>query len=81
MAANTLHLIIASVGQTLFDGAALSVTLPGEGGMFEVLPHHEPVVATLKKGEISVRVAEETKTFAIDRGILEMSGNRAIVLL
>ena len=81
MAANTFHLIIASVGQTVFDGAALSATLPGEDGIFEILPHHEPLVATLKRGEIAVRAGDETKTYRIEHGVLEISGNRAIVLL
>lgn len=77
---NTLHLVIASVGETRFDGRASSVTLPGSAGEFTVLANHEPFVTTLKSGTITVR-ADETKEFAIEGGVLEMSGNRAIVLL
>ena len=79
---NTFHLTIASVGETRFDGAAISATLPGEAGELTVLPHHEPIVTTLKKGTITVRVsASEPKKFPIESGVLEMSGNRAVVLL
>ena len=78
----TFHLIIASVGQTRFDGAAISATLPGEAGELTVLAHHEPIVTTLKPGRITVReTAGEPKRFDIEGGVLEMSANRAVVLL
>ncbi|OGG57315.1 hypothetical protein A2853_02230 [Candidatus Kaiserbacteria bacterium RIFCSPHIGHO2_01_FULL_55_17] len=81
-AANTFHLIVASVGETRFDGPAVSATLPGSAGEFTILPHHEPFVTTLKKGIITVREgAGEPLKFDVEDGILEVSGNRAVVLL
>ena len=78
----TLHLVIASVGETRFDGAAVSATFPGAPGEFTVLPHHEPLVVTLKPGTILVREADgSTKEFIVDRGVVECSGNRVVVLL
>ncbi|HEY4516757.1 MAG TPA: F0F1 ATP synthase subunit epsilon [Candidatus Paceibacterota bacterium] len=88
--AETFHLIVASVGETKFDGAAVSATLPGSAGEFTVLAHHEPIVTTLKPGKIivrppalEVRVGEpgQQLEFSIQGGIIEMSGNRAVVLL
>ena len=79
---NTFHVTIASVGETRFDGVATSVTLPGADGELTVLPHHEPLVTTLKSGTITVReAAGEKKEFLVESGILEVSGNRAVVLL
>ena len=79
---NTLHLIIATVAETRFDGAALSVTLPGESGQFTVLPHHEALVTTLKPGVIIVKeTIDGTKTFEVESGVVECSGNRVVVLL
>jgi F-type H+-transporting ATPase subunit epsilon len=79
---STFHLIVASVGETRFDGAALSVTLPTAAGEITVLPHHEPLVTTLKPGTITVReTLGEPKQFDIESGVLEVSGNRAVVLL
>ncbi len=78
----TLLLTIASVGDTRFDGPAKSVNLPGASGEFTILPHHEPIVTTLKKG--SVRVIDamgELREFDIESGVLECSGNRVTVLL
>ena len=82
MTAATFHLIVASVGNTVYDAAAVSALMPGHSGIFEVLPHHEPFVTTLRAGEITVRTSlGETKSFPIDGGVLEVSGNRAVVLL
>jgi F-type H+-transporting ATPase subunit epsilon len=79
---NTFHLTIASVGETRFDGPVISATIPTTGGEITVLAHHEPVVATLKSGTITVRTAgNDPKEFPIDGGVLEISGNRAVVLL
>lgn len=79
---NTFHLTIASVGETRFDGAAVSATFPGTAGEFTVLAHHEPIVTTLKPGTITVRLtAGEPKQFPIESGVLECSGSRVVVLL
>ncbi|KKW47819.1 hypothetical protein A3C21_03535 [Candidatus Kaiserbacteria bacterium RIFCSPHIGHO2_02_FULL_59_21] len=79
---STFHLVIASVGETRFDGPSVSATFPGSDGELTVLAHHEPFVTTLKKGVIRVREsAESTKDVPIESGVLEVSGNRAVVLL
>ena len=79
---NTLHLIIASVGEKLYDAAVLSATFPGTEGAFTVLPHHEAFVSILKAGTIKVRTTiDGDKDFPIDGGVLEISDNRAVVLL
>ena len=80
--ANTFHLIVASVGETLFDGAVVSATLPGAGGQLTILSHHEPLVSTLKAGTISIKLNDNSiKIFDISDGILECNGERATVLL
>lgn len=79
---NTFNLIIASVGETRFDGPALSATLPASAGEVTILPHHEAFVTTLKPGSITVKIqGGETREFPIEDGVLECSGNRVVVLL
>lgn len=78
---NTFHLVIASVGETRFDGAAVSATVPGEAGEFTVLPNHEPIVTTLKPGKITVKTSEASQEFDVESGVLECSGSRVVVLL
>lgn len=80
--AKTFHLTIAKVGQNLFDGEALAVTLPGVEGVFTVMAHHEAFVTPLKAGEAVVETADGTKeSYTIERGIAEVSSNQATVLL
>ncbi len=79
---HTLHLTISSVSENLFDGPAISATVPGAAGEMTVLPNHEPLVTTLKEGTITVRIPNaEPKTFEIKTGVLEISGARAVVLI
>lgn len=79
---NTLHLIISSATETLYDGPAASVTLPGAAGEMTILPRHEPLISTLKKGVVTVRVpGNEHKKIAIESGVLEVAGERAVVLV
>lgn len=81
-AGDTFHLTVASVGETRFDGAAASVTVPGTGGQLTILPRHEPFVTTLKTGFVRVKLADgSVNDFPIEGGVLECTGERAVVLL
>lgn len=78
----TFHLTIAKVGENLFDGEALAVTLPGDEGTFTVMANHEAFVTPLKAGEAVVETADGKKeTYPIEKGIAEVSSNQATVLL
>ena len=79
----TFHLVIASVDENRFEGEATSATFPGKAGELTVLAHHEPLVTTLKKGTIRVREPASSggKEFAVEGGVLEVSANKAVVLL
>ena len=81
--AKTFHLTIARVGENLFDGEALSVTLPGTDGMFTVMAGHEAFVSPLKEGEALVIDAsgEKQHVHIPQGGIAEISNNQATVLL
>lgn len=50
---------IISAERILFQGEATQVTLPGDAGMFTVLPHHASLVSTLSAGKISYRTGSD----------------------
>jgi F-type H+-transporting ATPase subunit epsilon len=81
--AKSFHLTVARIGENLFDGEALSVSLPGSEGVFQVLADHEAEVATLVPGEVRVVDASgETHRFEIAQGgVAEVSGAQATILL
>ncbi len=79
----TFHLTIARVGENLFDGEAVSATLPGTDGVFQVLAEHEAFVSELRSGEVTVKAADnQAYHFSIPHGgIAEVSHNQATILL
>lgn len=79
--AKTFRVTVAKVEGPLFDGDAVSVTVPGVEGEMTVLPHHEALISPLKKGVITVKTAEGEKFFEIEQGTLEVSDNQATVLM
>lgn len=77
-----MRVVIARVDETLFDGEALSLTVPATSGDMTVLSHHMPLVTTLKPGTVFVRVTDaETKEFSVDNGVLEVRADGATVIL
>jgi len=63
--------------QTLFDGVAHRVILPGDYGVFEVLIFHKPLLSLLRKGEIIV----DDVGFPISRGIVRVKDNALVALV
>jgi F-type H+-transporting ATPase subunit epsilon len=78
-----MRVVIAKVNEVLFDGEAVSMTLPGAEGELTVLGEHEPLVTTLKEGVITVRVSnnDPEQTFPIVGGVLEVRRDGATVIL
>jgi F-type H+-transporting ATPase subunit epsilon len=82
MADHTFHITIASVGETQYNGEAISATFPGESGIFTVLAHHEPFITTLKPGKILLNAAgNEKREYEVMAGVVECADNSVVVLL
>ena len=65
----------------LFDGEAISLTLPSELGQITILPKHISILTKLTKGKITVRSDSETKEFEINSGVCNFANNLASVIL
>ena len=84
-----MHVVIAKVDENVFTGEARSVTVPGAEGELTVLNRHMPLITTLKKGTITVRLPAPAgdggnnapKVFAIESGILEVRSDGVTILL
>ncbi|MBI3573648.1 F0F1 ATP synthase subunit epsilon [Candidatus Kaiserbacteria bacterium] len=76
-----MKVTIAKVHENLFSGEALSLSAKTTEGEVTILPKHEPFVANLGAGIVSVRTAEGEQKFDILGGVLEVSANQATVLL
>lgn len=77
-----MKLTIAKVDEVLFKGQAASLSCKGTLGDLTILPHHAPLVTSLKRGDIKV-VDHEGKEFVFhaNDGILEVGGNEVTVIL
>ena len=65
----------------LFNAEAISVSLPGVDGRFQILNNHAAMISTLTKGEVVIETADNKKEqFQIEGGLLEIVNNKAIIL-
>lgn len=54
-----MQLEIVTPDKSLFKGEVDYVHCPGAHGSFGILNNHAPIIATLKKGEVKVKIAEK----------------------
>ena len=66
----------------IFSGNVLGVQLPGITGSFEVLDKHAPLVSALKAGKLKIlQDKNNTTTYSIQSGFVEVMNNRTTVLI
>jgi len=74
---------IVTPDSTVFSGENVGlVQLPGIDGSFEVLTNHAPLISVLRKGRIKLvyKGEKEEHFFEINGGVVEVLGNRVLVL-
>jgi F-type H+-transporting ATPase subunit epsilon len=72
-----LDVSVVSPIKIIFEGKARSVILPGEQGVFEVLPFHKPILSRLITGTI---VIDDT-SFSVLRGAVKVHQNKVTIVL
>ena len=63
---------IVSQDRLVFEGDVDIVVAPGEDGEMGILPHHAPLLTTLKHGVLKVRTGGHEEIFAISGGVMEV---------
>jgi F-type H+-transporting ATPase subunit epsilon len=59
----------------------VSVVAPGESGYFGVLANHAPLVSTMRRGEVTVRLPDGVeRRFRSTGGIFRVARNVAVLL-
>jgi F-type H+-transporting ATPase subunit epsilon len=71
---------IVSQDRTVFEGDVDSVVLPGTEGEMGILPHHSPLLTTLKFGVVKVRKAGHEQLFTVAGGVAEIQPEIVTVL-
>lgn len=73
----SIDVLITTPQGIIFEGRAESAILPGEWGVFEVLPYHKPLLSRLISGIIIV----ENKRLEIRRGVVQVKGNKVTAIV
>jgi F-type H+-transporting ATPase subunit epsilon len=71
---------IVSQDRVVYQGDVDMVILPGTGGEMGILPHHAPVLTTLKYGVVKVRRLGTEQIFAVAGGVAEVQPDLITVL-
>jgi F-type H+-transporting ATPase subunit epsilon len=76
----TLHLEIVTQERRLFSDDVDMVVAPGSEGVMGILPHHAPLLTTLKEGELLVKKGGNETYFTVGGGFMEVQPDHVIVL-
>jgi F-type H+-transporting ATPase subunit epsilon len=77
-----LKLEILTPNGDIFNGEAISVTLPGEEGEFGVLAHHASLTTLLEAGVIDIEKEDKTvESVLINWGVVQVDEEKVIVLV
>ncbi|MGE0798326.1 MAG: F0F1 ATP synthase subunit epsilon [Lautropia sp.] len=79
---STIHVDVVSAEESIFEGKAEFVALPGEAGELGIYPQHTPLITRIKAGAVRIKLpgkSEEEFVF-VAGGILEVQPNRVTVL-
>jgi F-type H+-transporting ATPase subunit epsilon len=71
---------IVSQDRTVYEGNVDIVVLPGMDGEMGILPHHAPLLTTLKYGVIKVRHHGHEEIFTVAGGVAEIQPDVVTVL-
>ncbi len=73
-----MKLTVLSPKQTIFEGEAKSVFLPGDLAEFEILDYHAPIVSLLRAGNVLV---DWDRKIPIRRGMVKFDRNECMILI
>jgi len=71
---------IVSQDRMVYEGDADMVTLPGTDGEMGILPHHSPLLTTLRFGFVKVRKKDKEEIFAVAGGVAEVQPDLVTIL-
>ncbi len=78
----TLNLEVVTPSGMIFNGKAVSVTLPGEEGEFGVLPHHAALTTLLKAGVVDIeKVNKNVESIVVNWGVVQVNEAKVVVLV
>ncbi len=71
---------VVTAERTVFSDEVDVVVAPGVQGQLGILPHHAPLMTTLKPGALRLRKGGEETVLAISGGFMEVRPDKIIIL-
>ena len=72
-----LEVTIINQVKVVFEGNADSVILPGETGVFEIMPFHKSLLSRLREGRVEI----DGRFFPVFRGAVKVDQNKVTVVV
>lgn len=72
-----LDVTLLNPKEIIFEGSAKSVVVPGEGGVFEIMPFHKRILSRLLRGIILI----DEKNFPVNRGIIKVNQGKVTIIV
>jgi len=64
----------------VFEGEAVSVSLPGKKGAMEILDMHIPIITVLTTGVICLKFSEGRQYFSVSKGVASLIDSELTIL-
>ena len=81
MAENIIKFEIVTTERVVLKEDIKQITVPTKDGEITILPHHIPLIASLKPGVLDVRRSDgQTEYISISGGFLEVLKNKLVIL-
>ena len=79
---STIRVDVVSAEESIFEGEAEFVALPGEQGELGIYPRHTPLITRIKPGTVRIKIAgqAEEEVVFVNGGVLEVQPNAVTVL-
>ncbi|MDX1669493.1 MAG: F0F1 ATP synthase subunit epsilon [Limnobacter sp.] len=79
---STIQVDVVSAEESIFEGEAEFVSLPGEQGELGIYPRHTPLITRIKPGTVRMKLTgqSEDEIVFVNGGILEVQPNKVTVL-
>ena len=72
-----LDVVVLTPKEVIFEGKATNIALPGEEGVFEVLPFHKRILSRLVSGTVIIN----EETIPIKRGVVKVKQNKVVIII
>jgi F-type H+-transporting ATPase subunit epsilon len=76
----TLQVQVVTTTGLVYEGEADELVAPGGDGQLGILPHHAPLMTTLKIGALHIKHTTGEETLFIGGGFMEVANGEVIIL-